>query len=205
MYVQDSFAEMDRNKLLALIAQYPFATVITPTAAELCVSHVPLLVQQREGRTVLAGHLARANKHWRALEVGAPTTAIFHGPHAYVSPRWYATSPAVPTWNYAVVHATGPTRLCNEGEDVGALVRELTERFEGAGSGAWRPEALPVDFRASLLGAIVGFEIALERLEGKFKLSQNRSAADRASVIAELGTDRSDASRELAALMRSAG
>jgi transcriptional regulator len=205
MYVQDSFAEMDRNKLLALIAQYPFATVITPTAAELCVSHVPLLVQQREGRTVLAGHLARANKHWRALEVGAPTTAIFHGPHAYVSPRWYATSPAVPTWNYAVVHATGPTRLCNEGEDVAALVRELTERFEGAGSGAWRPEALPVDFRASLLGAIVGFEIALERLEGKFKLSQNRSAADRASVIAELGTDRSDASRELAALMRSAG
>jgi transcriptional regulator len=205
MYVQDSFAETDRNKLLALIAQYPFATVITPTAAELCVSHVPLLVQQREGRTVLAGHLARANKHWRALEVGAPTTAIFHGPHAYVSPRWYATSPAVPTWNYAVVHATGPTRLCNEGEDVAALVRELTERFEGAGSGAWRPEALPVDFRASLLGAIVGFEIALERLEGKFKLSQNRSAADRAGVIAELGTDRSDASRELAALMRSAG
>jgi transcriptional regulator len=205
MYVQDSFAEMDRNKLLALIAQYPFATVITPTAAELCVSHVPLLVQQREGRTVLAGHLARANKHWRALEVGAPTTAIFHGPHAYVSPRWYATSPAVPTWNYAVVHATGPTRLCNEGEDVAALVRELTERFEGAGLGAWRPEALPVDFRASLLGAIVGFEIALERLEGKFKLSQNRSAADRAGVIAELGTDRSDASRELAALMRSAG
>jgi transcriptional regulator len=95
--------------------------------------------------------------------------------------------------------------LCNEGEDVAALVRELTERFEGAGSGAWRPEALPVDFRASLLGAIVGFEIALERLEGKFKLSQNRSAADRAGVIAELGTDRSDASRELAALMRSAG
>jgi len=205
MYVQDSFAEMDRNKLLALIAQYPFATVITPTAAELCVSHVPLLVQQREGRTVLAGHLARANKHWRALEVGAPTTAIFHGPHAYVSPRWYATSPAVPTWNYAVVHATGPTRLCNEGEDVAALLRDLTERFEGAGSGAWRPETLPVDFRASLLGAIVGFEIALERLEGKFKLSQNRSAADRAGVIAELGTDRSDASRELAALVRSAG
>lgn len=204
MYVPASFSETDPDKLLELVATYPLATVVTPTAGELCVSHLPLLVRQREGRAVLVGHLARANAHWRALEGGAPTTAIFHGPHAYVSPLWYETSPAVPTWNYAVVHATGPARVLDDADEVAALVREMTERFEGQ-PGGWRPEALPADLAASLLRAIVGFELVPERLEGKFKLSQNRSAADRAGVIARLASDPSDAAQAVAALMRSGG
>ena len=131
MYVQPSFGETDPERLLALAARYPFATVITPGADELWVSHVPLLVRRRAGAVVLAGHLARANAHWEAMEPAPPTTAIFHGPHAYVSPTWYATSPAVPTWNYVVVHAAGRARVHHDGAELAELLRELTAQYEG--------------------------------------------------------------------------
>jgi transcriptional regulator len=202
MYVPPSFVETDRDTLLNLVAQYPFATVITPTVTELAISHVPLLAQRRGAGVALVGHLARANAHWQALEAGAPTTAIFHGPHAYVSPTWYATSPAVPTWNYVVVHATGRAHVRDHAAHAADLVRELTERFEGREPGAWSPRGLPDDYLRSSLDAIVGFEIAVERFEGKLKLSQNRSAEDRAGVVAALETQMSEDSRAVAALMR---
>jgi transcriptional regulator len=202
MYVQPSFGETDPDKLLELAARYPFATVITPGAAELWVSHVPLLVRRRDGGVVLVGHLARANAHWEAMEGGALTTAIFHGPHAYVSPTWYATSPAVPTWNYVVVHATGKTRVHHDGPELAGLLRELTAEYEGRQSGAWSPDRLPDDFAQPMRGAIVGFEIAVDRLEGKLKLSQNRSAEDRRGVRAALEAQMSEDSRAIAALMR---
>ena len=204
MYVQPSFGETDPEKLLALAARYPFATVITPGVDELWVSHVPLLVQRRGGALVLAGHLARANAHWQAMERGdgARTTAIFHGPHAYISPTWYATSPAVPTWNYVVVHAVGKTRVHHDGPELAELLRELTGQYEGRQAGAWSPDRLPDDFGQPMRGAIVGFEIAVDRLEGKVKLSQNRSAEDRRGVVAALEAQMSKDSRAIAALMR---
>jgi transcriptional regulator len=202
MYLQASFAERDPEKLLALAARYPFATVITPGAAELWVSHVPLLVRRRGGGLVLAGHVARANAHWRAMEGGAPTTAIFHGPHAYISPTWYAISPAVPTWNYVVVHAVGKTRVHHQGSELIELLRELTGEYEGRQAGAWSPDRLPEDLAQPMRGAIVGFEIAVDRLEGKLKLSQNRSAEDRRGVVAALEAQMSEDSRAIAALMR---
>ena len=204
MYVQPSFGEADPEKLLALAARYPFATVITPGPDELWVSHVPLLVRRRGGAVVLAGHLARANAHWQAMEggTGARTTAVFHGPHAYISPTWYATSPAVPTWNYVVVHAVGQTRVHHDGQELGELLRELTEQYEGRQAGAWSPDRLPADYAQSMRGAIVGFEIAVDRLEGKIKLSQNRSAEDRRGVEAALEAQMSEDSRAVAALMR---
>jgi transcriptional regulator len=207
MYVQASFAETDPEKLLALAARYPFATVITPGADELWVSHLPLLVRRRAGAVVLVGHLARANAHWQAMEGdgGAPTTAIFHGPHAYVSPTWYAISPAVPTWNYVVVNAVGKTRVHYDGPELDELLRELTGEYEGRQAGAWSPDRLPEDFAQSMRGAIVGFEIAVDRLEGKIKLSQNRSAEDRRGVVAALEAQMSEDSRAVAALMRQIG
>ncbi len=206
MYVQASFVETDPEKLLALAARYPFATVITPGAEELWVSHVPLLVRRRGGAVFLAGHVARANAHWEAMESdgGAPTTAIFHGPHAYVSPTWYATSPAVPTWNYVVVQAAGKTRVHHDGPELAELLRELTEQYEGRQAGAWSPDRLPDDFAQPMRGAIVGFEIAVDRLEGKVKLSQNRSPEDRRGVVAALEAQMSEDSRAIAALMREA-
>ncbi len=204
MYVPPSFSETDPERLLELAARHPFATVVTPTPGELWVSHVPLLARRRAGGVALVGHLARANGHWRALEAGAPTTAIFHGPHAYVSPTWYATAPAVPTWNYLVVHAAGRPRVEQDPGALAALLREVTARFEGQAPDAYRAEALPADFARSMLEALVGFEIEVERWEGKVKLSQNRSLEDRRGVVAHLETSGDADARAIAALMRGA-
>jgi transcriptional regulator len=203
MYVPSSFSETDPDKLLDLIARFPFATVVTPEpGGELWISHVPLLAHRRGQGVVLSGHFARANKHWGAFAAGVPTTAIFRGPHAYASPTWYVKTPAVPTWNYVVVHAAGPVRLVEDGAALADMVRELAERFEGREASAWRPERVPLDFLATQLAAIVGFEIAVERWEGKVKLNQNRSAEDRAGVVARYEADGSDDTRALAAMMR---
>lgn len=203
MYLPASFTETDRDKLLDLIARFPFATVVTPhPGGELWVSHVPLLARRHAGGVALAGHFARANAHWRAFGAGAPTTAIFRGPHAYVSPTWYVKAPAVPTWNYVAIHAAGPVRLIDDGPELAELVRDLAERFEGREASAWHPDRVPPDFLAAQLAAIVGFEIAVERWEGKVKMNQNRSGADRAGVIARYEADGSDDTRALAAMMR---
>lgn len=157
-----------------LIAQFPFATLITPAAGELHVTHLPLLLED----TTLVGHVARANAHWRAFEQ-ADTTAIFHGPHALVSRAWYA-QPAqnVPTWNYAVTHVTGRARVVADPAGVRAAVESLTRRFE--------PSTLaPVDESrmGQLLEGIVAFRLPLARVEVKLKMSQNKSAAERAGVM----------------------
>lgn len=203
MYVPASFNADEKDpRVRQLIAAHPFATLITPTPEQLWVSHVPLLARpaQADGAVVLTGHLARANGHWRALGAGE-TTAIFHGPHAYVSPTWYATAPAVPTWNYAVVHAIGRAALLDD--EVASLenVSALTRTFEDPAA-PWQPVALPDDLRRSLLGAIVGFELRVARLEAKLKLGQNRAPADRRGAIARLEASGDDGARALAALMR---
>jgi transcriptional regulator len=128
--------------------------------------------------------------------------AIFHGPHAYVSPTWYATAPAVPTWNYAVVHVTGRARVRDDVASTEALVRELTTRFEEAPPTGWTLDAVPADLKTSLLAAIVSFELRAETVEGKLKLGQNRSAADRAGAAAALEASGGDAARALAEMMR---
>jgi transcriptional regulator len=201
MYVPAAFAEADPERLIALCERHSFATLVTPAAGELHVSHVPLLVRRRGEAIVIAGHLARENPHARALAAGgAPTTAIFQGPHGYISPSWYATSPAVPTWNYAVVHASGPVVVHDDAGFVAEVVRALTTRFEPPGG--WSPDGLPADFAQKVMGAIIGFELEVARFEGKLKLSQNRSPEDRAGVIARLEADGTELSRSLAGLMR---
>jgi transcriptional regulator len=201
VYLPASFRVDDEPKARGLIQDHPFATVVTPTPEQLWVSHVPMLA--RPGAPlVLAGHVARANGHWRAMGAGAPTTAIFHGPHAYVSPTWYATSPAVPTWNYAVVHATGSVALLEDEASALESLSTLSEAFEGPAPEAWRTAGLPDELRRSLVGAIVAFELRVERIEAKLKLGQNRSPADRLGVIARLEADGDETSRALAAHMR---
>ena len=201
IYIPAAFQENDEGTLLRFVEQFPFATFVTSTATGIAVSHVPLMARRHEGALFLRGHLARANGHWRVLD-GAPSTAVFHGPHAYVSPTWYATAPAVPTWNYAVVHASGVARIRDEAAFAAEVIEELTARYEGDQPGGWRPEQLPADLHQGLLGAIVAFELRVERLEGKLKLGQNRSVADRLGVADHLEASDDTGARAVGAMMR---
>jgi transcriptional regulator len=195
MYRPDAFRLDDRETLLAQAKANPFATVITQGRGGLSISHLPLLVDADRG--VLRGHLARANPQYLDLAEGSELVAIFHGPHAYVSPSVYEEHPSVPTWNYVVVHVRGRARLVEEA-DLRTILDELVGLFDPTG---WRFEA-PEDYVRSALDAIAGFEVPIKQLEGKWKLSQNRSPADQMRVAAWL--DRGDeTSRAVAALMRS--
>lgn len=194
MYLPDAFRQDDRASLLALADTYPFATVITYGGNGLAVSHLPLCVDAE--RNVLRGHLARANPQFEQLVEGVPVLAIFHGPHGYVSPSVYSEQPSVPTWNYVVVHAHGRARPVDV-EGLRAILDETVSRFDTTGWSLYTGE----EFLGPMLDAIAGFEIDLDRVEGKWKLSQNRSPTDQARVIAwlQLGDD---SSRALAAFMR---
>jgi len=185
MYLPAHFRERDQSALLAFMDKYGFATVVTQAADEILVSHVPLLLRQSDGGPILVGHFARANSHWRSMDGQKTSLAIFHGPHGYVSPRWYTTSGLVPTWNYAVVHATGIPLVREDEAFAAALVRDLTSQYERE-PGAWRVDSLPPGHLGKLLAAIVPFEMPIIKIEGKFKLGQNRSDADQKGVIAGL-------------------
>lgn len=173
LYIPPHFLNEDRGELLEFMRAHAFATLISSGAKGIAVSHVPLLVEDGGARMLLRGHLARANPHWEALEGAGEVLAVFHGPHAYVSPTWYVTQPSVPTWNYAVVHAHGKARL-TDGDELHEIVTELSGIYEAGNVPPWRFSEQPAAYAESMLGMIVGFEIEVVRLEAKFKLSQNR-------------------------------
>ena len=189
VYIPRPFAMREAAQVTRLIAEYPFATLVTPGAPEPRVSHLPLQFVAEPGRQgILLGHMARANPHWQHF-AGAPSVAVFHGPHAYVSPSWYAEpATAVPTWNYAVVHVHGPAEIMDDEREKRALLDEMIRRYEGARSQPWRLqlEGRPLE---AMLGAIVGFKLTIERVDAKFKLSQNRSPDDRERVIGALKSE----------------
>jgi transcriptional regulator len=193
MYLPAMFSVEDRRELLAHAAANPFATVTSSLGEDLAVSHLPLLVDG--ARDVLRGHLARENPQFRHFAHGAPMVAVFHGPHGYVSPSVYG-APGVPTWNYVVVHVRGRARLL----DAPGLVSVLNDSVARFDTSGWRMDMDDEAIRTKL-DAIAGFEIDIEVVQGKWKLSQNRSPADQDRVIDWL--DRGDdASRATAALMR---
>lgn len=163
------------------------------------VNHIPFLHERRQdGTQVLRGHLAKANPQWQDLAGDQTALVVFQGPHAYVSPRWYET-PGVPTWNYAVVHVYGKARLLHDAAALENLLMELTTVYESRQSTLGQPE-ISGERRKKLLGMIVGFEIEIQEIQGKFKLSQNRSEQDRCNVIQQL--EKSPFTAALAALMQ---
>lgn len=186
MYIPQAFAETDLGVLHEFMRQHSFATVVTQQEGRPFASHLPLVVDGSVGEHgMLIGHLARNNPQWQDFASGAEVLVMFHGPHAYVSPSWYEASPmAVPTWNYTVVHAYGVARILPE-EGLEKTLYQLVDDNEKLFSPPWRLE-LTQAMRDGMLKAIVGFEIRLHRVEGKFKLSQNRSQQDRLNVIANL-------------------
>ncbi|HLX23081.1 MAG TPA: FMN-binding negative transcriptional regulator [Usitatibacter sp.] len=172
LYVPAHFRVEDRAMLVEFMRRNAFAAVVSADGAGLHASHLPLLADIVGDKVMLRGHFARANPHWESID-GKDALAIFTGPHAYVSPTWYVTHPSVPTWNYTAVHATGKVRLTDEAE-LHEIVSELSAFYEAGNDPPWKLSGQPAAYVTSMLGAIVGFEIEVARLEGKFKLSQNR-------------------------------
>ena len=200
VYLPPHFTETDETVLLTHIERYDFGLLITQRD-ELIASQVPFLAERRDGKLYLLGHLARPNPQCAALD-GGEALAIFTGPHAYISPSWYATGPAVPTWNYASVHAYGVARAIADKDWLNDLLRRLSERHEAREPAPWRMQDQPAPFLDGMLGGIIGFEIAVSRLEGKFKLSQNRPATDRPRIVAALEARDDAESDGVARLMR---
>jgi transcriptional regulator len=203
MYIPSAFHVEDPARLAAFIRNQSFATLVTVDAGTPFASHLPMLFYAQAGpRGTLVSHMARANPQWRHFASGAEVLAIFHGPHGYISPAWYETAPAVPTWNYAAVHAYGVPVLITEQERIVDLLHELVATYESAFERPWSGD-LPEEFRDKLIHGIVAFEIPVTRLEGKFKLSQNRPSADVDGVIEALSRSNDPESHALARLMRS--
>ena len=201
MYLPKSFHETRSDVLHALIHDYPFGTVILHGADGLAANHLPL---ELIGDTALHGHVARGNELAKAD--GAQVLVIFHGADGYVSPNWYpskhVTGREVPTWNYAVVHVHGRLRVVEDKTWLRQLLERLTNRHEATQPKPWRVDDAPEDHIEKMLGMIVGIDIAIERIEGKFKLSQNRPAGDRPRVIAALERRADPESHGVAQLMR---
>ena len=202
MYVPTSFAVTDSGKLAGVMRDHSFATVVTtdPTGVPFA-SHVPILFfPERGSRGALAGHVARANPQWQHLRDGKEALVIFQGPHGYVSPSWYQTTLAVPTWNYVAVHAYGIPRIVDDERELDALIQATIEKYEAGRPNPWRAQ-LPAEFKSKMMKGIVGFEIPVSRIEGKFKLSQNRQPEDVARVADALSHSQDQADRQVAALM----
>ncbi len=186
VYLPPAFTETRPEVLIAHLERHDFALLVTHGANGMVASHIPFLIDRVGDELHLLGHLARANPQVADLVPDSEVLTIFSGPHAYVSPRWYVAGPAVPTWNYADVHVYGTVRLVDDADWLRRFLHRLSQRHEAGGETPWRMEDQPAAYMTGMLKGIVGLDIAVTRLEGKFKLSQNRPAADRPRIIAAL-------------------
>jgi transcriptional regulator len=196
------FTEARSEILLGHIERHDFALLVSHGRHGLVASHIPFLVEHRGLELHLLGHLARPNPQLADLAEGGEVMTVFSGPHAYVSPRWYASGPAVPTWNYADVHAYGTVRVIDDAAWLRDFLRRLSQRHESGSETPWRMEDQPADYMSGMVKGVVGIDIAVTRLEGKFKLSQNRPAADRPRIVAALEAQGDAEAVAVARLMR---
>lgn len=202
MYIPPSFRIDDAAKLSSFMNSHSFATLVTcdeglPVASHLPVRHFVV----DDACQTLVSHMARANSQWKHFSRNTEVLTIFHGPHGYISPAWYSTDLAVPTWNYAVVHVYGHPRILEDHDRVVSMLEETIRFYERSFEKPW-PGILPEEFRDQLIQQIVAFEIDVTRVEGKFKLGQNRSKEDLANVYDTLNQSNDFNTRQLAELMQ---
>ncbi len=207
MYMPSQFRQQDPAELRALMQAAPLAALVTYGDGCLQVSHIPLLFDGAAGaHGQLIGHFAAANPQAQHYDASVEAIAIFNGPDAYVSPNWYQTkretAKVVPTWNYVAVYAFGAIEFIDDPEGKRAVVARLTDRHESRQPSPWSVDDAPEDFVQSQLRAIRPFTFHIARLEGKWKLSQNRTENDRSGVIDALDTDDSAKAQDAAARMR---
>ena len=206
MYIPQHFLEDRREALTDFVRANPFCTLVANGPDGLIASHIPLLWEPGAGPNgTLRGHVAKANPQWRACGPEADVLAIFNGPHHYISPSWYPSKSehgrVVPTWNYVAVHAYGRMRIVEDRDRLLDHLRKLTDSQEEGNPERWRVDDAPADYIDGLTGAIVGIEVEIKKLEGKWKVSQNRPAADREAVAAQLRNFGGDDAMAMAALI----
>jgi transcriptional regulator len=202
MYVPEHFKVVDEHEIEAFVRKHDFATIVTPSQTGMMLTHLPVLVRREASGLVIAGHVSRANTHWTIMDGRTDSIVIFQGPHHYVSPSWYVDSPAVPTWNYGVVHAHGKPLATQDRTFTEKVLAELIERYESGRAAPWSLEKVPPDYYNQLLAGIVGFQMEVVKVEAKFKLGQNRRPADQAGTIAGLEREGSAAASSMAEFMR---
>jgi transcriptional regulator len=209
MYQPKHFVETRREVLRALVQQHPLATLVTLGEDGLQADPIPLLWREdAQGHVVLAGHVARANPLWQRTRADTEVLAVFQGSQHYISPGWYATKAehgrAVPTWNYTVVQARGPLRVVQDAAWLRAQVHELTALQEASMPQPWQVDDAPADYIEKMLAAVVGIEIAVTQLTGKWKVSQNQPGENQQSLVQALDAlgHHSDAARDMAAMVR---
>lgn len=202
MYTPFSFVENDLSKLHSCIEENSFATLVTTDSAGPVLSHLPLLLDRNAGPNgTLIGHMAKANSQWQDIK-DADTLAIFHGPHAYVSPGWLDEQNVVPTWNYVAIHTTGKVKLVEDQTELLDIVRRYVNFYEASMPEPWQLGTADPEFIEKLLDAIVGFTIEISSIEGKWKLNQNHPEERRRKIIAGLQSRPGENNSQIAELMQ---
>jgi transcriptional regulator len=206
MYTPSSFRQEDVAVLREMMTRIGFVSLVTNTATGLLATHAPVLLDTNDGEHgTLRGHIARANPQWQTTE--DESLAIFVGPNAYVSPQWYAAKQehgrVVPTWNYVAVHAYGKVRFSDDRDLLLEIVTRLTEKNEASFDHPWKVSDAPSDYVEGMLNAIVAFEMPITRIEASWKLSQNRSEADRMGTLEGLRSRGSAVAEEMSKAMDS--
>lgn len=203
MYIPTHFAAPGKDALHDLIRAYPFATLVMTTATGVEVSHLPLYL---DGNGVLTGHLARANPLWQAIQGDTDVLAVFHGPHTYISPSYYPskarTGMVIPTWNYVVVHARGKLRVIEDVNWLRAHLEALTAQHEAGYAEPWQLEDAPAGFIDKLMQAVVGIEMTIIELIGKWKVSQNQPLENQMGVVRGLSASDDEYAQKMAAVVK---
>lgn len=209
MYLEKRYEETRVEVMQGLIRDHPLATLVTQGADGLDANHIPMIIDESPAPYgTLRGHIARANPLLRNIAKNTEALAIFHGPNTYISPSWYVTrhetGKVAPTWNYAVVHAHGPLRIVEDAAWIRAQLEALTAHNESAFPEPWAVSDAPEEFVEGLIGAIVGFEMPVTRMTGKWKVSQNQPQRNQASVVEALLANAQPFASDMAALVEQA-
>ena len=203
VYIPEFNREKDRATILAFMRANPFAILVSNIDGVPFATHLPLLIEDAGDHIVVQGHMAKANAHWKSMKEGEESLIIFHGPHAYISPSLYENRESVPTWNYAAVHVYGEPTLFTDEESLRATLHRMIDTFESSYMAQW--SGLSEQYQSRMMKHIVGFNIKVKRLEGKFKLSQNRTKGEQARVIQALNQSKDSNISGVAQLMQQAG
>lgn len=203
MYIPEFNRIEDRETAIAFMRANPFAILVSTTDSGPFATHLPLLIDDSAGQMTLRGHVARANPHWKMLDGQNDSLAIFHGPHAYISPSLYEIRDSVPTWNYAAVHIYGKAKVLEEEFQARSVLEDLISQFDISYREQW--DSLSEEHRSRMQRHIVAFEISASRIETKFKLSQNRTKSEQENIIRTLAESADSAVAGTATLMRRTG